>query len=137
MASNNWVIHGNYTKTGKPLLASDPHLSNQIPSNWFLMELNYNGKYVIGSTNPGIPYVMLGKTSKFSWGVTSALSDTSDLFREKLSEDKSQYMVDGEWKDIKFITEEIKVKGKDEPIRFNIKMTHRGPLCDKDVLTSG
>jgi penicillin amidase len=46
MASNSWVIHGNYTKTGKPLLANDPHLANGVPSVWYLMELSFNGHTV-------------------------------------------------------------------------------------------
>lgn len=75
------------------------------------MELRYEGNYVIGSTHPGIPYAMLGKTNKVSWAVTAALNDLSDLYREKVSKDGSQYLLDGEWKDFKVRKETIKVKG--------------------------
>lgn len=91
MASNNWVIHGKHTKTGKPLLAGDPHLGNQIPSHWYLMEMTYENQTIVGSTHPGIPMFMFGKTPHFTWAITSALTDLSDLFREKLNEKQTQY----------------------------------------------
>lgn len=50
------------------------------------MELNYDGKYTVGASHPGIPFILIGKTNKYSWGMTSALTDSSDLFREKLNE---------------------------------------------------
>ena len=111
MASNNWVIHGNYTKTGKPLLAGDPHLGNQLPSHWYLMEMTYEGLSTIGATHPGVPQFMFGKTNHMTWAITSALTDLSDLFREKLSDDKTQYFVEGEWRNLNIITELIKIKG--------------------------
>ena len=97
-ASNNWVIHGNYTKTGKPLLAGDPHLGNQLPSHWYLMEMTYSGQTVTGATHPGIPLFMFGKTPFMTWAITSALTDLSDLFKEKLNKEETQYYVDKEWK---------------------------------------
>lgn len=133
MASNNWVIHGNYTKTGKPLLAGDPHLGNQLPSHWYLMEMTYEGVTCIGATHPGIPQFMFGKTAHMSWAITSALTDLSDLFKEKLNEAKSQYKVDGEWRNLRVVKEEIKVKGGPS-IPFEIKYTHRGPLVDIALL---
>jgi penicillin amidase len=95
MASNNWVIHGNFTKTGKPLLAGDPHLGNQLPSHWYLMEMTYDDITISGATHPGIPFHMFGKTPHMTWAITSALTDLSDLYREKLSDDKKKYLVDG------------------------------------------
>jgi len=131
-ASNNWVIHGNHTKNGKPLLAGDPHLSNQIPSHWYLMELNFEGKYVIGSSHPGLPYILMGKTEHVTWTTTSALTDLSDIYEETLSPNKKQYRVDGEWRDLEFREEVIKIKGK-EPLKVSIKHTHRGPIIPNEV----
>lgn len=130
MASNNWVIHGNHTKTGKPLLSSDPHLSNGLPSNWYLMELNYKGHHVAGATYPGIPLVMIGKTENFAWGITAVLADVSDLYREKLNDDRTSYLLDGNWKPLTIIEEEIKVKGQDMPLKLKIRLSHRGPIVD-------
>ena len=134
MASNNWVIHGNHTKNGKPLLAADPHLGNQIPSTWYLMEIHYENKYLIGASHPGIPYVMLGKTNHMSWAVTSSLTDMSDLFKEQISADGRKYLVDGVWRDLIIEQNDIKVKGRDEPVKFEVKWTHRGPVMSSDLL---
>ena len=81
-ASNNWVIHGNYTKTGKPLLAGDPHLGNQLPSHWYLIDLNFDGESISGASHPGVPYLLFGKTKHVTWAITSSLTDLSDLYRE-------------------------------------------------------
>ena len=133
-ASNNWVIHGNYTKTGKPLLAGDPHLGNQLPSHWYLMEMSYEGFTATGATHPGVPNFMFAKTPHMTWAITSALTDLSDLFREKLNDEKTKYFVDGEWRDLRIINEKILIKGQDKPVDFLIKYTHRGPLVDVDLL---
>jgi penicillin amidase len=53
------------------------------------MELNYNGTYIIGTTHPGAPFILIGKTNHFSWGVTAVLADVSDLYKEKLNEDQT------------------------------------------------
>ncbi|CDW90800.1 penicillin amidase family protein [Stylonychia lemnae] len=131
-ASNNWVIHGNYTKNGKPLLAGDPHLMNQIPSHWYLMELNYDSKYVIGATYPGIPLVMMGKTNNNAWTTTSALTDLADIYEETISPNKKQYRVDGEWRDLDQREEIIKIEGQD-PLKLIISHTHRGPVIPDQV----
>jgi penicillin G amidase len=133
MASNNWVIHGSLTEDGAPLLANDPHLSTSLPAAWVLNELVWDERYAIGATMVGLPGVNLGRTPDFSWGITTPIGDNSDLWEEKLNEDETQYFVDGEWKDLKIVTEELKVKGK-EPVKLDIKFTHRGPICDFDTL---
>ena len=102
-ASNNWVISGKYTKSGKPILSSDPHLGTGIPSFWVIQNLHFkeevDGKlqdrYLIGSSNPGIPQILIGRTPDISWGITAAMTDTSDIFRETISEDGTAFKVDG------------------------------------------
>eukprot|EP00347_Sterkiella_histriomuscorum_P007762 403347656 len=133
--SNNWVIHGRHTKNGKPLLAGDPHLGNQIPTHWYLMELNYEGQSLVGSSHPGIPYIMLGKANEMSWAVTSGLIDLSDLYKEILSDDKKNYKVNGEWRDLTSRREVIKIKGEDKPYILDVKETHRGPIMDQEILS--
>lgn len=85
MASNTWVIHGNHTKNGKPILASDPHLGNQLPGVWYMMSMHYDDNYFSGATHPGIPYTFIGRTKYFAWSLTSILGDLSDLYDEKLN----------------------------------------------------
>ncbi len=97
-ASNNWVIHGNYTKTGKPLLAGDPHLGNQLPSLWYLLEMTYENRTVAGASHPGTPYLLFGKTPQMSWAITNSLTDLSDVFHEDIN--GATYSVDGVYRDL-------------------------------------
>ena len=111
-ASNNWVISGKHTKNGKPILAGDPHLTNQLPTHWYLIELNYKGQYVQGSSHPGIPYVLIGRANEMSWSVTACLVDVSDLFLETLA-DGNHYVVDGKKLKFEVRQDDIIVKGRD------------------------
>jgi len=80
MHSNNWVIHGNYTATGKPMLASDPHLATSIPSFWQLNELKWQDKFLSGSSSPGVPFIPIGRGNYTSFGMTSPNCDSSDVW---------------------------------------------------------
>ena len=80
MNSNNWVIHGNYTATGKPMLANDPHLGTGIPSFWLLNHIIWENNFLIGASAPGIPFIGIGRGMKTSFGQTNALCDISDLW---------------------------------------------------------
>ena len=112
-ASNNWVVHGDHTETGMPLYAADPHLMNAIPSFWqiYHCELS-NGQVVSGISMAGVPGIAMGRTNNIVWSFTTARADTSDLWQETISADEKQYFVDGEWRDLEFINESIKVKGQ-------------------------
>ena len=68
MHSNNWVIHGNHTATGKPMLANDPHLGTSLPSFWTLTEIIWEDKFLIGASAPGIPLIGIGRSKNISWG---------------------------------------------------------------------
>ena len=126
--SNNWVIHGKHTASGKPLLSNDPHLGTSIPSVWQQTSLTMGDNTVIGAIMPGVPGVAIGTSKTTSWGITAPLSDSSDLWQEKLSDDLSQYFVDGEWRDLEVHDHLINVKGYDKPVDFKVRYTHRGPL---------
>lgn len=132
--SNNWVIHGKHTATGRPLLSSDPHLGTSIPAIWQLMEVSFAEKSVIGASLPGIPFIGIGASNRISWGITAPLSDSADLWQETLNEDESQYFVDGEWRDLQVESEPIVVKGRTEPVDFKVRHTHRGPLFKYEML---
>ena len=135
MSSNNWVVHGNHTKSGFPLIANDPHLAMTLPAAWTMNELIWDEGYVIGVSCPGIPSVAIGRSKNLAWAITATLVDNTDLWEENTNQDFTKYEVDGEWKDIRKITEQIKVK--DEPIvNFEVGYTHRGPIMDFDVLAS-
>lgn len=91
--SNNWVVDGDHTSSGMPLLANDPHLGFSIPAVWYLAHLEAPGLSVAGATLPGIPLVIVGTNGEIAWGVTNTGPDTQDLFIERLDpEDNSRYL---------------------------------------------
>ena len=110
MSSNNWVIHGRHTKRGYPLIANDPHLAMTLPSTETLNELKWDDGYMIGASVPGIPLVATGRNKSLSWAITATLVDNTDLWEEEINEEYTHYLVDGEWRDIKKIYEQILVK---------------------------
>lgn len=84
LGSNNWVLDGRRTLSGKPLLANDPHLRLTAPAIWYLAHLHAPGLEVIGATLPGVPGVILGRNEHVAWAFTNTGSDTQDLYLEKL-----------------------------------------------------
>ena len=133
MASNAWVIHGNHTKSGMPLLASDPHLKNSLPCIWMLNELRWGDRFAVGGTIVGTPSIAVGRTNNFAWGLTTSRIDNIDLWEEEINDDFTKYKVDGEWRQIKKVTESIKVRGG-KTIEFEVGFTHRGPIFSLDLM---
>ncbi|MGW1618278.1 penicillin acylase family protein [Streptomyces sp. NPDC002172] len=115
IGSNSWVVGGQYTITGKPLLANDPHLSASLPSVWYQMGLHCTTvsskcQYdVTGYTFAGMPGVIIGHNADIAWGMTNSGVDVTDLYLEKLSGDG--YLYDGKTKPFTTRTETIKVAG--------------------------
>lgn len=90
-ASNNWVVGGAQTSSGKPMLANDPHLPLTVPAFWYLAHLQWPGGEAIGGTVPGIPAIVAGRTGKVAWGLTTTGADTQDLYWEKVDPDSTNY----------------------------------------------
>lgn len=82
--SNAWVVAGERSTTGAPLLANDPHLSFIAPGTWYLAGLRTPEIEVVGATLPGMPVFVLGRTDRFAWGMTNTGSDVQDLVVEEL-----------------------------------------------------
>lgn len=126
--SNNWAVSGDRSETGKPLLSNDMHLGLSSPGIWIQMHQVVPGKLnVTGVAIPGEPYIVAGHNEKIAWGMTNLAVDDLDLYLEKTNEEKTKYMVDGEWKDIQTVKETIKVKNEDDR-ELEIKYTHHGPI---------
>ena len=131
--SNNWVVAGSHTVSGKPLLANDPHLGLSAPAIWYFASLRAPGLQVIGATFPGLPFVVLGRTDKVAWGVTNTGPDTQDLYLEELHpKDPTLYRVPDEngqtsWARFKNRRHVIKVKGQADVV-FNVRTTRHGPV---------
>ena len=134
MASNAFVVSGEHTDTGMPILENDPHLANQIPCQHMLASLKFNdGRVVSGSMIPGWPSIMIGRSNHLVWGFTASRADTSDMWQETLSEDGTEYLVDGEWRKLE-ITETVIKTFMGEDVILPVKRTHRGNLISFETL---
>ena len=131
--SNNWVVAGSHTNSGKPLLANDPHLGLSAPAVWYFAALKAPGISAVGATFPGLPFVVLGRTDKLAWGVTNTGPDVQDLYLEQINpEDPTQYRipdVDGKpaWANFKNRKHIIRVKGQPDVVH-NVRTTRHGPV---------
>ena len=130
VGSNNWVVDGSKTVSGKPLLANDPHLLVMMPSIWYETGLHGAGFDVAGVSIPGCPLIIIGRNTDISWGITNLPTDTQDLFIERINPGHMlQYEYKGAWKDMQVITEQIAVAGR-KPEQLQIRLTVHGPLLD-------
>ena len=126
--SNNWVISGERTASGKPLLANDPHLGLGTPAIWFYAHLQSPEQNVIGATLPGMPLVVLGHNSHVAWGFTNTGPDVQDLYLEKIDPtNPSQYQTPEGWKAFVTRQEIIRVKGKADVVH-TVRSTRHGPV---------
>lgn len=135
--SNNWVIGGDRTETSLPLLANDPHLGASIPSIWYLAEIQGDTLHVTGATFPSLPLFPIGHNEDIAWGVTNMNPDVQDLYLERINpQNPNQVEYDGAWEEMTIVEEEIRVKGRDEPIRYAARATRHGPLLSDVVATT-
>ncbi|MDT0309323.1 penicillin acylase family protein [Streptomyces sp. DSM 44917] len=131
IGSNSWVISGEYTTTGEPLLANDPHLSPSLPGIWYQMGLHCNEVSaqcpfdVSGFTFSGMPGVVIGHNQSIAWGLTNLGADVTDLRLETL--DNGNYLRDGEQVPYTTRTETINVAGG-EPREITVRSTDNGPV---------
>lgn len=130
--SNNWVVSGERTASGKPLLANDPHLGFTFPSLWYTAHLVAPGLNVIGVTFPGQPFVTLGHNDRIAWGFTNLQADAVDYFVETVNPaNPKQVRHRGVWKEIEERVETIAVRGA-EPVRLVVRTTVHGPLLEAE-----
>lgn len=123
--SNAWAVSGRKTRTGRPILAGDPHLMLACPSLWYEVHLVAPGVDVYGVSFPGAPGVVIGHTPKIAWSFTNAMLDDADFFVEKLDGDR--VMSRKKWVPLVRRVETIRVKGKKEEI-VTVLETPRGPI---------
>jgi penicillin amidase len=134
MGSNNWVVGGQRSKSGKPLLANDPHLGLSVPSLWYFAHLSAPGLEVIGATLPGLPIVVLGRTDRIAWGFTNTAPDVQDLYIERIRPgNRMQYQTPEGWADFSLRKEIIRVKGQ-EDITLEVRESRHGPVITGALL---
>ena len=131
--SNNWVVSGEKTKSGMPLLADDPHLGLSTPSIWYQMHLESPEQNVSGVIFAGVPGIILGHNEEVAWGVTNVGPDVQDLYIETPNpDDRTQFLYEGKWEQAEVRNSAIKVKGEDD-VPFEVVVTRHGPIIS-DVL---
>jgi penicillin amidase len=129
--SNNWVLSGDHTVTGKPLLSNDMHLHHQMPNLWYEAHLHAGDYDVVGVTLPGMPYVIVGHNTRIAWGVTNVGPTVEDLYFETFN-DKGEYQTPNGWEKSQHRTEVIQVKGQ-APVSLDVEITRHGPIISSLV----
>ena len=134
IGSNNWVVDGTLSETGKPLLANDPHLGLQAPSLWYLAHVSIGGRNVVGGTLPGVPFVVLGRNDDVAWAFTTTNADTQDLFveREVRGDPESYVTPTG---NAKFEVRDEVIRVGSEERHLKVRSTRHGPVIS-DVVAS-
>ena len=132
VGSNNWVLSGSRTTSGKPLLANDMHLGLSIPAVWYENHLEAGDLHLSGITFPGIPQIVAGHNGQVAWGFTNGFSDIQDLYLEHLRRTDAglvQYEFQGEWLDAQVVNELIQVKGG-ASVTEQVVITRHGPIIN-------
>src|ERR1035437_10029211 len=128
LGSNNWVIAGKHTASGKPLLSNDMHLGLTEPNIWFMADLNAPGFHAAGVTLPGLPFVVAGHNEHVAWGFTALYADVQDLYIENVKGNNYENN-DATWKPLGVDHELIKVRGGKD-VLLDVHFTSHGPLLN-------
>jgi len=132
LGSNNWVVSGKITATGLPMMANDPHRSQQIPSLRYWVHLVAPDWNVIGGGEPALPGVSIGHNEHGTWGLTIFAIDQEDLYVYETNPiHPNQYLYQGKWEDMRVIQESIHVKGQPS-VTADLKFTRHGPVLYED-----
>ena len=136
-ASNSWAIMPEWTPTGGAILANDPHLRYSAPSIWMLARIELANGGLIGATIPGIPLILMGRSSKLSWGLTYSYLDDQDLYFEQLDpSSSSRYLTPEGFKEFDNRVSVIAVAGN-QPYSHTNYWTENGPVIDPSLLDIG
>ncbi len=127
--SNNWVVAGTHTASGKPLLSNDMHLSLTEPNIWYMADLRAPGFHAAGVTLPGMPFVIAGHNEHVAWGFTALYGDVQDLYVETLDGKGNYKVADGSWKPLAVDREIIHVRGRRD-VTYDVRLSDHGPLLD-------
>ncbi|CAH0649093.1 MULTISPECIES: penicillin acylase family protein [Pseudomonas] len=131
--SNAWAVAGSRTRSGRPLLAGDPHISFAVPAVWYEAELSAPGFNLYGYFQALNPFALLGHNRDFGWSLTMFQNDDVDLIAERTNPaDSNQVMVDGRWHTLETTQQQIAVKGE-APVTLNLRRSPHGPIVN-DVL---
>ncbi len=132
--SNNWVISGRLTATGKVIVANDPHRNVANPSIRYIVHLNAPGWDVIGATEPVLPGVAIGHNGRIAWGLTIVGTDQSDVYVEDVNPtNRNEVRFRGAWERLRAVRDTIRVKGA-APVVAEYKFSRHGPVFHEDTV---
>ena len=131
IGSNNWVVSGAHTVSGKPLLSNDMHLGHQMPNLWYEAHLRSGDFDVAGLTLPGVPFVIVGHNQRIAWGFTNIGPTVEDVYVETFNS-SGQYLTPDGWKEPEHRREIIRLKGKPD-ISLDVVLTRHGPVITELV----
>jgi len=126
-ASNNWVLSGKKTESKNPLVANDPHLAADVPAPWYLASVQGPDFRICGACYPGSPIFFNGHNGNVAWAMTAAFIDNVDLFLEKMNEEMTATLVDGNYYPCEVIPEEILIKDR-KPHLESVTISKHGPV---------
>jgi penicillin amidase len=131
IGSNNWVVSGAHTVSGKPLLSNDMHLGHQMPNLWYEAHLRCGNFDAAGVTLPGLPYVVVGHNQRIAWGFTNIGPTVEDVYVETFNAD-GQYQTPEGWRPAEHRREVIHVKGRPN-VAVDVALTRHGPIITELV----
>lgn len=133
IGSNNWVVSGDLTQDGWPMMINDPHRAQSVPSLRYWSHLVGPGWNVLGGGEPEIPGISIGHNEQGAWGLTVFSTDGEDLYvYETNPSNPNQYRYKNQWEDMRIIEETIDVKGS-APVTVELKYTRHGPVSFEDT----
>ncbi len=132
LGSNNFVVNGAHTYSGKPLLANDTHLPLRVPTLWYIVHLTAPGWNVAGFSLPGAPLVIIGHNDRIAWGYTNTMADVQDLYIETFNpKNPREYLHNGEWVPAQTREETIRVRGRADE-KLEVVLTRHGPIVHRE-----
>lgn len=133
LGSNNWIVSGQHTASGYPMMANDPHRTQAVPSLRYMAHLVGPGWNVIGGGEPEIPGISIGHNGTGAWGLTVFRTDAEDLYvYDTNPTNPNQYQYKGAWVDMDIINESIAVKDQ-KSRNVQLKYTRHGPVVYEDI----
>jgi len=129
VGSNNWVVSGAHTVSGRPLLSNDMHLGHQMPNLWYQAHLHCGNFEAAGVTLPGVPYVIVGHNQRIAWGFTNVGPTVEDVYVETFNRD-GQYLTPEGWREPQHRREVIHRKGKPD-VSMDVVLTRHGPIISE------
>ncbi|HYN88777.1 MAG TPA: penicillin acylase family protein [Ardenticatenaceae bacterium] len=136
--SNSWVLAGQRTASGAPLLANDPHLLLTLPAIWYENHLDGPTTQAAGASLPGVPGIAIGHNAEVAWGLTNGFSDVQDLYVERRHPDDAlnghtppRFRWGEQWLRAEVLEERISVRGRARPAQQRVTITRHGPLISE------